>query len=121
MQIRSKYEDRSRKDPHRAKHDDIYVKMASVMRKLSAAKDQPFVRFEGCPVSVAEQVLALVHLGGIKNPYVSSDNALAFTKNYLMWRSSAAVKRLTGTPYQKAGVSQRGEAKPELDLTEPAE
>jgi hypothetical protein len=115
VQIRSKYQDRSRKDPYAAKHDDIYVKMASVMKKLGASKNEPFVRFEGCPVSVAEQVLALVHLGGLANPYVSRDNALSFTKNYLMWRSASLAKRLTGTPYQKKGEAPRGAARPEFD------
>ncbi|MEZ4219493.1 MAG: DUF362 domain-containing protein [Polyangiaceae bacterium] len=115
VQIRSKYKDRSTKDPHHAKHDDIYVKMASVMKRIRDAKDEPHIRFEGCPVSVAEQVLFLVHLGGLKNPYVSTDNALQFTKSYLMWRSTAAVNRLRGKPYQKAGPCLRGQARPELD------
>lgn len=114
VQIRSKYQDRSHKDPHHAKHEDIYVKIGKVMKKLKQSSDQSYVRFEGCPVSVAEQVLALVNLGGLKNPYVSGDNALQFTKNYLMWRSSAAVKRLTGVPYQRSGPCPRGEAAPEL-------
>ncbi|MCC6902123.1 MAG: DUF362 domain-containing protein [Polyangiaceae bacterium] len=121
VQIRSKYRDRALKDPHVAKHDDIYVKMAKVTRKLASASDDQVVRFEGCPVSVAEQALALVRLGGLKNPYLSADNALAFTKNYLMWRSTAMAKRLTGTPYQRPGVSARGEARPELAAGEPAE
>jgi uncharacterized protein (DUF362 family) len=114
VQIRSKYTDRSKKDPYVAKHDDIYVKMAKVMKKLKASADDPVIRFEGCPVSVAEQALALVNLGGLKNPYVSADNAITFTKNYLMWRSHSMAKRLTGVPYQKKGPAERGEAKPEV-------
>jgi uncharacterized protein (DUF362 family) len=121
VQIRSKYQDRSTKDPHHAKHEDIYVKMAKVMKRIRQAKDQSHIRFEGCPVSVAEQVLFLVHLGNLKNPYVSADNAMQFTKNYLMWRSAMTVKRLSGTPYQKAGPCARGEARPEVTATPPAE
>ncbi|MBK7579011.1 MAG: DUF362 domain-containing protein [Myxococcales bacterium] len=121
VQIRSKYRDRSTKDPHTARHDDIYVKMAKVTRKLNAARDEQVIRFEGCPVSVAEQALALVRLGGLENPYLSPEHALQFTKNYLMWRSASMAKRLTGTPYQRPGVSPRGEAKPELGVGEPAE
>ncbi len=112
VQIRSKYQDRSTKDPHHAKHEDIYVKMAKVMKRIRDAKGDAHIRFEGCPVSVAEQVLFLVHLGSLKNPYVSADNAMQFTKNYLMWRSATTAKRLTGTPYQKPGPCQRGEAQP---------
>ena len=121
VQIRSKYQDRSRKDPHHAKHEDIYVKMAKVMKKLKESADEQYVRFEGCPVSVAEQGLFLVHLGGLKNPYVSKDNAWQFTKNCLMWRSSTALQRLTGKPYQKHGPCQRGEAAPEVSPTPPGE
>ncbi len=121
VQIRSKYRDRSSKDPHHAKHDDIYVKMAKVMRRLRDAKDQQWVRFEGCPVSVAEQVLLLVQLGGLKNPIVSSDNSLQFTKNYLMWRSATAVKRLRGESYQKPGPCSRGDAQPDVTPPPPGE
>jgi uncharacterized protein (DUF362 family) len=121
VQIHSKYQNRSTKDPYVAKHDDIYVKMAKVMKKLRAAASSDVVRFEGCPVSVAEQVLALVHLGGLKNPYLSADNALQFTKNYLMWRSSAITQRLRGKPYQKQGPCPRGEARPDVSAGEPAE
>lgn len=115
IQIRSKYQDRSSRDPYHAKHEDIYVKMAKVMQKLSSAKDEQVIRFEGCPVSVAEQVLFLVQLGHLKNPYVSSENAVQFTKNYLAWRSATAAKRLTGKSYQKHGACSRGDAKPEVE------
>lgn len=115
VQIRSKYQDRSKRDPYHAKHEDIYVKMAKVMSKLSASKDDQVIRFEGCPVSVAEQVLFLVQLGNLKNPYVSSENAVQFTKNYLAWRSATAAKRLIGKSYQKHGACSRGEAKPDVE------
>jgi uncharacterized protein (DUF362 family) len=119
VQIRSKYQDRSRKDPHHAKHDDIYVKMAKVMKKIRSTEGN-VIRFEGCPVSVAEQVLFLVELGKLKSPYLDKESAVQFTKNYLAWRSVTAAKRLTGTPYQKAGPCVRGDARPELS-PEPAE
>jgi hypothetical protein len=53
-----------------SKHDDIFAKMASGDAKLRAAKGDQVVRFEGCPVSVAEQVLMLVFLSGAKNPFL---------------------------------------------------
>jgi len=72
------------------------------------------VRLEGCPVSVAEQVLALVMLGGTKNPYMSASEAMRFNKGYLMWKSATAAKRLRGIPYQKDGTfEERGESAPE--------
>jgi uncharacterized protein (DUF362 family) len=121
VQIRSTYKDRSTKDPHTAKHDDIYVKMAKVMKKVKSSRGVDYIRFEGCPVSVSEQVLFLVELGGLKSPFTSKENAWQFTKNYLAWRSATLAKRMTGTPYQKAGPTSRGDAKPELAASEPAE
>ena len=115
VQIRSVYKDRSTKDPHHAKHDDIYAKMVSVTRKLAQAKNSPTVRLEGCPVSVAEQVLAIVSLGGTKNPYFAPDQVVGFNRGYLTWRAVQAFQRLSGHSYQKNGACSRGEAAPVVD------
>jgi uncharacterized protein (DUF362 family) len=120
VQIRSKYEDRSRKDPHHAKHEDIMLKMRKTTQKLKENAGKDFIRFEGCPVSVAEHVLFLVELGGTNSPYLNKDSAWQFTKHYLMWKSTSAVKRLMGEPYQKAGHCYRGQARPEVEA-EPAQ
>jgi uncharacterized protein (DUF362 family) len=114
VQIGSKYRDRSTKDPHHAKHDDIYAKLASVRAKVKEAEGVQWVRFEGCPVSVAEQVLALVYLTGCKNPYLVPSESVRFNKAYLSWRAVTAAKRLLGQPYQRAGACPRGDAKPEV-------
>ena len=117
VQIRSTYRDRADKDPYLAKHDDIYAKMVSVTAKLAMTRNDDTVRLEGCPVSVAEQVLALVTLGGTKNPYFSGSEVIKFNKAYLQWRGAMVAKRLSGTPYQKPGTCHRGEAAP--DITAP--
>jgi uncharacterized protein (DUF362 family) len=119
VQIDSKYKDRSTRDPHHARHDDVYAKLASVRRTVNESEGVEFVRFEGCPVSVAEQVLMLVQLTRCKNPYLDPGEAVRFNRAYLGWRAVTAFKRLTGEPYQRAagertGGSERGEAKPEL-------
>ncbi len=110
--IESLYRDRSTRDPHEAQHEDVYAKMSQVLGRLSAARDEPFVRLEGCPVSVAEQVLALVQLGHTKNPYFSRNEIFAFNRAYLGWRAATALKRLLGERYQRRGDSPRGEARP---------
>jgi len=116
VQIDSQYIDRAQLDPHHAKHDDIYKKMLSVTSKLAGGRKKPFIRLTGCPVSVAEQALALVRLAGTKNPYFSPAEVVRFNKNYLMWRSVTAAQRLRGQPYQKDGTfCHRGQAAPELD------
>ena len=112
VQIRSVYKDRATKDPHHAKHDDIYAKMVSVTAKLATTRNKNHIRMEGCPVSVAEQVLALVTLGGLKNPYFDGKQVVGFNKAYLGWRAHAAAQRLMGVPYQKPGAAERGDGAP---------
>jgi uncharacterized protein (DUF362 family) len=113
VQITSKYKDRATKDPHHAKHDDVYAKLVGVRARIREAKDATYVRFEGCPVSVSEQVLALVFLTGCKNPFLDPVESTRFNKAYLSWRAVTAYKRLMGQPYQKTG-GERGEARPEI-------
>ncbi len=108
------YKPRTTKDPHHAKHDDIYAKMIAVTAKLARARKQSHLRLEGCPVSVAEQVLALVALSGAKNPYFDGDQVVGFNKSYLAWKATVAAKRLRGIPYQIHGPAPRGDGKPEI-------
>ena len=116
VQIGSRYKDRATRDPHHAKHDDIYAKLVGVRAKVKQARGATYVRFEGCPVSVAEQVLALVYLTGCKNPFFDPGESARFNKAYLSWRAVTAYKRLMGTPYQKSGPTERGEARPEVTV-----
>jgi hypothetical protein len=114
VEVESVYEDRARKNPYQAKHDDIFVKLAEVTRKLEVTKRETHVRFTGCPTSVAEQVLILVQHGRLKNPILHPSNAIPFNLGYLGWRSATAVKRAMGKKYQKHGKTSRGAAKPEV-------
>jgi hypothetical protein len=88
--------------------------MLKVTQKLRDHRDVQVIRFEGCPVSVAEQVLFLVQLGGLKNPYFDMAQVFQFNKAYLQWRSAVAFRRAIGVPYQKKGPTYRGDAKPQL-------
>lgn len=119
VSVQSLYKDRMTKDPYKAKHDDIYAKMVTVTAKLNAAKEESYLRLEGCPVSVAEQVLALVSLGNTKNPYFSPSQIVQFNKAYAGWRGTALAKRIAGQPYQIHGPCHRGDAAP--DVTAPPE
>ena len=114
ISVENLYRDRSTKDPHHARHQDIYAKMLEVTKQLHDARHDQHVRFTGCPVSVAEQVLFLCSLGGVKNPYFDSNQIVLFNKGYLGWRAAMALKRVKGVPYQIAGPCDRGAAKPEL-------
>jgi uncharacterized protein (DUF362 family) len=114
VQISSKYKDRSSIDPHRAVHQDIYAKMLNVSRKVRELRHQPWIRLEGCPVSAAELVLLLAELTGVQNPYLDSREIVGFNKAYLSWRARTALDRLRGTPYQVAGPTERGQARPVL-------
>ena len=118
VQIRSVYKDRGTKDPHAAKHSDIYGKMMHVNRVLRKAKRDPYIRLEGCPVSVTEQLLSVVSLGGTKNPLFVPSEAVGFNKAYLSWRIVTFFKRLFGKKYQKAGPCVRGHAMPLLGASD---
>ena len=86
-----------------------------------SAKGATHVRLEGCPVSVAEQVLALVFLTGCKNPFFVPGESLKFNKAYLSWKAVTAYRRLMGHPYQREGEGERGEAQPRLEGSPGAE
>ncbi len=114
VSIESVYQPRDTKNPHEAKHDDIYVKMATTTAKLAASRGSNVLRMNGCPVSVAEQVLALVSLSGAKNPYFEKSEIVKFNKAYLAWRGTMAAKKLRGQKYQVPGVTKRGDGRPEV-------
>lgn len=121
VQIESLYKDRSTKDPYHAKHSDIFVKLAATQKLIKTAEGVDVIRFEGCPVSVAEQVLFLAMLGGVKNPYTDAGNNFGFVKSYLAWRGTTIAKRLRGVPYQIHGEGPRGAARPEVTPPTPGE
>jgi hypothetical protein len=86
-----------------------------VTQKLQVSEDAAYVRFNGCPTSVAEQVLLLVQHAGLKNPILDPTHAIPFNVGYLGWRSATAVQRALGKKYQEAGPSERGKAAPDMD------
>ena len=115
MQIQSKYKDRSTLDPHHARHDDIFKKLGVTTAKAAINKNAQFIRLEGCPVSVAEQVLTLVAVGGLKNPYMDPGQVSHFTRSYLGWRSRVALNLLQRKRYQTNGTfAHRGHAAPDI-------
>ena len=114
VNVESTYQPRETKDPHHAKHDDIYAKLASVSTKVALSKGQSHLRLHGCPVSVAEQVLALSSLTGANNPVFDKTEIVAFNKAYLSWRGAMLARTMKRQPYQRAGATERGDGRPEL-------
>jgi len=114
VQFDSVYRARETKNPHEAKADDIYAKMVSTTATMTAARNKQALRMGGCPVSVAEQVLALVSLSGAKNPYFEKGEILKFNKAYLSWRAAMVARRLKGQKYQVPGPTTRGDGRPEV-------
>ncbi|MFO0600544.1 MAG: DUF362 domain-containing protein [Myxococcaceae bacterium] len=113
--VESTYQPRETKDPHQAKHDDIYEKLATVTGKIALARGSTHLRLHGCPVSVAEQILALSALTGANNPIFDKTEIVQFNKAYLTWRASMLKRKLTGNPYQRPGPVTRGAGRPEVD------
>jgi uncharacterized protein (DUF362 family) len=93
----------ARTDPHDARHEDIYRKMAMVTLRLLRSRGEDWVRLPGCPISVAEQVLMLANLSGAKNPYFDPRIVVDFNRAYLGWRL-AALRR---GRYQERGDQRR--------------
>ncbi len=113
VQIKNLYKDRSTLVPESASHDDIYAKMVDVLKRIRAAKHLPFLRLEGCPVSVAELILVLAELGNTKNPYLDPREILRFNAAYLGWRAKRAANWVSGVPYLASETVPRGDAAPE--------
>jgi len=109
--IESLYKPRTTLDPHTVQSQDIFAKLAEARGKL----DGDVVRLEGCPVSVAEQVLALVSVSDVKNPYYDRQNMLSFGRAYLGWKARVTLNKLQRRRYQQNGTFlERGQAAPEL-------
>ena len=119
VQIRNVYKHRSTQDPRTAQHKDIFAKLATVTKALLSSGKEPFVRLEGCPVSIAEQVFLLARLGQVQNPYFEPSQVAGFTQAYLQWRAANVRQRLAGDSYHKDGPCQRGAAAPELSPLRP--
>lgn len=114
IQIENLYKDRSTMDPHTASSEDIFVKLSKAGAKMRG----DVVRLEGCPVSVSEQVLALVSVGRLNNPFLDPSQASTFTRGYLGWKSRVILNKLQRKRYQKNGTfTERGEAAPDLGGT----
>ncbi|MEC9440778.1 MAG: DUF362 domain-containing protein [Myxococcota bacterium] len=114
--LESIYEDRSSKSPYSAKSENIYKKMVGVNWKMFKERKNTAFRIAGCPVSVAEQVLMLVNIGKLKNPYLDPSQVISFNHAYFSSRIRTAFKRMSGNPYQVKGEAKRGEARPVQNL-----
>ncbi len=112
VQIESRYVDRALEDPRRARHDDIFKKLLRVGLESFRNRREDILIVKGCPVSVAEQILTLVNLGGLKNPYLHPQTSLDFVSCYLSTQTRTAIKRLAGQKYNVSGPTERGLAGP---------
>jgi uncharacterized protein (DUF362 family) len=119
VQLDSAYVDRSERAPLDARSDDIFMKMWSVKRKMRELKHSNHIRIAGCPVSVAEQALILIQLGGLTNPYLDPNEAVPFMSAYLSWKTRAVFSRIFGIKYNQPGPVLRGRARPRLSLPPP--
>ena len=116
IQISSTYVDREHKSPRDAVGADIFAKMVGVGANLWRSRKQQVLRMPGCPVSVAEQVLALVRLGGLSNPYFDARVTLDFVPCYLSFRARKLVGQMIGKPYNSKEPAVRGAGRPEQNL-----
>ena len=115
VSVDSLYVDRSKKSPHHVKDEDIFKKIVKTNYRMWQSRNDDVFRLEGCPVSVAEQVLMLVKLGKLKNPYFDPSQAMSFSNAYFRKKTHDAIQRVLGVRYQtgegEAPVA-RGAARP---------
>lgn len=116
VQIPSRYKDRSTLHPLEAKDEDIFAKMAKTNLNMLRRRNETVLRLEGCPVSVAEQVLTLVSLGKLENPYFKPALAVPFTLSYLSTKTRTLMHRVFGEPYNIPGPTPRGASRPAQNL-----
>jgi uncharacterized protein (DUF362 family) len=114
VKLDSIYKDRSTLEPLQAKYEDVFAKMLKVGSNMFMNRKEDVIRIPGCPVSVAEQILTLVNLGGLKNPYFDPRLSMSFTSCYLSQRTRTFIRRLTGEKYNETGPAERGDAAPSL-------
>jgi uncharacterized protein (DUF362 family) len=97
-EVESVYVPSHGRDPRHAHADDIFVKMAVTLWKMLMvrARGKKVLVIRGCPVSVAEHVLFLSALGGLKNPYLDPSVVLQFAWHWLASKSTRLVRRATG-------------------------
>lgn len=112
----SLYRDRSELSPLAAKHDDLVAKALHVRRKFRRLRNADVIDMPGCPVSVAEQVLSLVELGRLPNPYLDPQLVVPFVSTYLSWRTRSVLQRLVGQRYNLPGPALRGASRPAQNL-----
>jgi uncharacterized protein (DUF362 family) len=115
VQIESRYQSRALIEPDDAVSEGIFTKMWKMRRTLSKGLSDDLIYLPGCPVSVAEQVLLLVKLGHLRNPYLDPKVAPSFMSCYLSQQTRSAISRVLGTPYHMPdGGVTLGAARPQL-------
>ncbi len=100
VDIPSLYVERHHKSPHDARMTDIFIKMLKVYWEMFKQRKSPYIRIPGCPVSVAEQVLALASYGRTLNPYFHPKTVIPFCIGWTAWRLVKIMRALTGRKYQ---------------------
>jgi len=101
VEVASVYEPGSKKDPHKARFGDIFIKMLVALYTVFRRRKEPHIHVLGCPVSVAENVIYIARCGKTKNPYFDMAIAVPFFLAYVANKVVTFFKRLMLIPYQK--------------------
>ena len=100
----------------RSAHRDARGHLREARDRRRASSHGDVIRLEGCPVSVAEQVLALVTIGKLKNPYFDPKNMVHVRPRVLRLEGARRAQRAAAASAtsRTAAFDERGEAAPEL-------
>jgi uncharacterized protein (DUF362 family) len=91
------YKQRDTLNPYEAASGDVLVKMAQVIKNLFRHRGSQVMRVEGCPVSVAENVLYASWLGRVANPYLQRETLFQFLYYWIISKIGRLFRRMRGT------------------------
>jgi uncharacterized protein (DUF362 family) len=86
VRIPFQYTPREEHNPCYARSSDLVIKIIRFIWLLFTHRGKQVMRVPGCPVSVAENVLALTALGKTKNPYLDPRIFVRFAYSYVIFQ-----------------------------------
>ncbi len=98
VSLESTYVDRSRRDVHHARAEDMTVKILKTYLNAALSSNRPWICVRGCPVSAAEHVLLMSAYGATANPYFDPRIIFSFLRSYV----ASTITRLLSRPGDRA-------------------
>jgi hypothetical protein len=96
VKIESSYRSSPAQDGHKTRSNDMILKTLKTLWHCLMNRSARYIRAEGCPLSVAENVNYLSALGGMRNPNFQPRLMIPVNLAYLQMRAHRFLNRLRG-------------------------